>query len=381
MRKRLGSLVLCLIVCLGLCVPASAAGATEVKGEIDTDQCKLTIHHPDGYTVAFKTDALQVRNLMKQGGITLVYDEAGEGPSEALPLIPLGMDIEINGLTAKDNVRIRAWSDPDNDGVYDRRLILGRDAVMPLSDSYSLYDPMDLGYTDYTYATSLGAKYSPDYMSMKITSDRLHLLYGDNTIINVTVSSREDEFKQSFAVLITGESLAPSASAFSDVPAGSWCAEPVAWAVKRSITKGTTDATFSPDKECTHQEILTFLYRAEGRPAAYSTCPVAVSGAYADAVNWAYEKKMIDKSFQPSAPCTRADAVRYIWQAFGKLSGKPSSFADVPEGAAYAAAVNWAVENGIAAGYSDNTFRPAGVCNRGQIVTFLYRAYTAETAE
>ena len=379
MRKRVLALILGLATCLGLCVPAFAAGATEVKGEVDTDQCKLIIHHPDNYTITYKTDGCRVRTLARNGD-TITYNEAEEAPSETpIPLIPLGTDIEISGLTVKDKVRFWAWSDPDDDGVYDRRLIHGTKSVMSLSDSYYLYDPMNWGYRQYAHAASLGAEYSPDQTTIKITSDRLNLLFGPNTIFNITIEEdieSDDGPRQSFVCLVTGESLAPST--FADVPTDSWCAGPVAWAVRRSITKGTSDTTFSPQKECTHQEILTFLYRAEGKPAAYSTCPVAVSGAYADAVNWAYEKEMIDKSFQPSALCTRADAVMYIWQAFHKLTGKPSSFTDVPSGADYVAAVNWAVENGITTGYSDNTFRPDSVCNRGQIVTFLQRAYTAE---
>ena len=35
----------------------------------------------------------------------------------------------------------------------------------------------------------------------------------------------------------------------------------------------------------------------------------------------------------------------------------------------------WAVENGITTGVTATTFAPAKNCNRGEVVTFLYRTY------
>lgn len=68
--------------------------------------------------------------------------------------------------------------------------------------------------------------------------------------------------------------------------------------------------------------------------------------------------------------------VTYLW----KLAGSPETtyagnFTDVAADAAYAQAVAWAVEQEITKGTSDTTFGPDDTCTRGQIVTFLYRAY------
>ncbi|WP_418434793.1 S-layer homology domain-containing protein, partial [Anaerotignum lactatifermentans] len=38
-------------------------------------------------------------------------------------------------------------------------------------------------------------------------------------------------------------------------------------------------------------------------------------------------------------------------------------------------AVDWAVEQGVTSGTSATTFSPDDTCTRGQIVTFLYRAF------
>lgn len=50
------------------------------------------------------------------------------------------------------------------------------------------------------------------------------------------------------------------------------------------------------------------------------------------------------------------------------------AFTDVAENAYYAQPVAWAVTEGITAGKTADTFAPDGICTRGNIVTFLYRA-------
>ncbi|WP_300585987.1 S-layer homology domain-containing protein, partial [uncultured Oscillibacter sp.] len=55
---------------------------------------------------------------------------------------------------------------------------------------------------------------------------------------------------------------------------------------------------------------------------------------------------------------------------------------DVAADAEYAAAVAWAVENEITAGTGDGTtFAPGNPCNRGQIVTFLFRQLAEKETE
>lgn len=51
-----------------------------------------------------------------------------------------------------------------------------------------------------------------------------------------------------------------------------------------------------------------------------------------------------------------------------------SGFTDVDSGAYYAAAVDWAVTNGITAGTTRSTFSPDRICTVSEILTFLQRA-------
>lgn len=188
------------------------------------------------------------------------------------------------------------------------------------------------------------------------------------------------------ALILALALLTGSAAAFSDVDEGLYYAVPIAWAVERGITTGTSDDTFSPDALCTRGQIITFLWRAAGTPD-----PQSMDSAYGDvtpdmnqdiykAILWAGEAGIIgpenldDDRFIPSAPCGRSDAVLFLWRYSGSpQSGAPADFTDVFPEADYAQAVAWAVENGITSGTSESTFSPSEPCTRGQITTFLYR--------
>ncbi len=172
---------------------------------------------------------------------------------------------------------------------------------------------------------------------------------------------------------------APAENTFTDVPAAKYYAQPVAWAVSKGITNGTTATTFSPDNTCTRAQIIAFLWRAMGCPKPTISNPftdVPAGKYYTDAAIWAHEKGMVSgATFGVSTPCTRAEAVTYIWKAAGApAASKAAAFTDVTPGTETAGAVAWAVEKGVTNGTTATTFTPARTCTRANIVTFLYRA-------
>lgn len=134
-------------------------------------------------------------------------------------------------------------------------------------------------------------------------------------------------------VLALALSLAPAAFAagqFADVPDTSPFAAPIAWAVEKQITNGVTPTTFGPGNTCTTSHILTFLWRANGRPGDAGDEKAAVT-AWATGLG-------IDTS-DLNAPCTRANAVTYMWKAAGSPEPtQTASFADVAADAPYASA-------------------------------------------
>lgn len=178
---------------------------------------------------------------------------------------------------------------------------------------------------------------------------------------------------------------------FHDVPANSPFLDSIVWAVKQGITNGKTATSFGPGDPCTRAQIVTFLWRAAGSPEPKLTetqyMDVTDPAAYYyKAVQWAAELDMeYSGTFDPHKTCDRASAVYFIWKAFGspKAAAK-ANFADMPEepktgGQWYwpdlLDAVDWAVSQGVTTGKTADTFAPDDPCTRGQIVTFLYRAY------
>ena len=170
---------------------------------------------------------------------------------------------------------------------------------------------------------------------------------------------------------------------FYDVPNNAYFYEAVKWAVKNGITTGVGNDLFAPEQPCTRAQIVTFLWRAAGSPepkGAASGMTDVVSGSYYEkAVAWAIENGITTgtttSTFSPDATCTRAQAVTFLARALKAKAASAAEFSDVPTGSYFADAVAWAAANGVTEGIGGGLFGSDNDCTRGQIVTFLYRAY------
>lgn len=170
---------------------------------------------------------------------------------------------------------------------------------------------------------------------------------------------------------------------FYDVPNNAYFYEAVKWAVKNGITTGVGNDLFAPEQPCTRAQIVTFLWRAAGSPepkGAASGMTDVVSGSYYEkAVAWAIENGITTgtttSTFSPDATCTRAQAVTFLARALKAKAASAAEFSDVPTDSYFADAVAWAAANGVTEGIGGGLFGSDNNCTRGQIVTFLYRAY------
>lgn len=170
---------------------------------------------------------------------------------------------------------------------------------------------------------------------------------------------------------------------FYDVPNNAYFYEAVKWAVKNGITTGVGNNLFAPEQPCTRAQIVTFLWRAAGSPepkGAASGMSDVVSGSYYEkAVAWAIENGITTGTtttmFSPNVTCTRAQAVTFLARALKAKAASAAEFSDVPTGSYFADAVAWAAANGVTEGIGGGLFGSDNDCTRGQIVTFLYRAY------
>ena len=80
-------------------------------------------------------------------------------------------------------------------------------------------------------------------------------------------------------------------------------------------------------------------------------------------------------TFKPANMCTRAQMVTFIWRLMGEPDPKAKTckFKDVKKTDYFYKACIWGNENHIVEGYKDGTFGPQIVCARKHAVTFLWR--------
>lgn len=190
------------------------------------------------------------------------------------------------------------------------------------------------------------------------------------------------EGKQYWSLRYIRKNKPASGMPFLDVMESDYYASPISWAYENGITAGTSDITFSPEAPCTRGQVVTFLWRASGSPAPKSSKnpfrDVPAGAYYTSAVLWAVEKGLTNgttpTTFSPDDGCTRGQVVTFLHRLHGAPAAAGSNpFRDVPRGEYYYDAVLWAVGKGITNGTSATTFSPEATCTRGQIVTFLYR--------
>ncbi len=169
------------------------------------------------------------------------------------------------------------------------------------------------------------------------------------------------------------------------------------WACGLGITQGTGASLFSPYNSCTRSQFVTFLYRLAGEPD--------VSGLTADftdldrdqfyysAALWAYENGITTgksaSTFAPDDIISRGEAAVLLYRYAASVSGSQPDvtitalpFTDLSSDQYYYNAVLWAYENGIIIGTTATTFEPGAACDRGTVVTLLYRvAHTEMTPD
>ena len=178
---------------------------------------------------------------------------------------------------------------------------------------------------------------------------------------------------------------------FYDVNGTDWFYSAVMWAYYNTpqVTNGKDESHFAPKASCTRAQVVTFLWRAAGRPEPsgsvkqFSDVPKNNSYAYCyDAILWAVENgitKGTDAThFSPNATVTRAQFVTFLWRYAGEPAPKNMScgFNDVDANAFYYKAVLWAVENGVTTGKTATQFAPGTTCTRCEVAAFMFRAFS-----
>ena len=166
-----------------------------------------------------------------------------------------------------------------------------------------------------------------------------------------------------------------------DLAPGAFYVTPARWLHGAGHSNGVQPGWFGPDRGISRAELFTLMWRIEGSPPAPpSSFPDVPRDAYfAAAVDWAVDEGLTTGvggtgTFQPAGRVDRAQLVTMLWRANGEQAAPPAPLGDVARPSYYAAAVDWAYATGRTTGVGGTgQFRPAEPLTRGQAATFLWR--------
>ena len=178
---------------------------------------------------------------------------------------------------------------------------------------------------------------------------------------------------------------------FPDVTEGDWFYDAVRYAYETGLMDGVGDNLFAPNSQTTRAQLVTILYRLAGEPepggdSGFSD--VAAGTWYTDAVAWAAQNGIVngvsDTEFAPGDDITREQLAAILYR-YAACQGYDvsqradlSGFGDASSISGYAQeALSWAHAQGLVLGFEDGSLRPQGTASRAQIAAVLMRFLAA----
>ncbi len=169
------------------------------------------------------------------------------------------------------------------------------------------------------------------------------------------------------------------ASPFTDIPTDSAQTAAISWALDAGITTASSETAFSPEEPCTRGQVVTFLWRAMGQPTPSQTAlpfdDVSSDSPYATAIAWAVETGVAsgfsDTIFAPDTSCSTAQVLTFVHRSQGLPTGESTLSALYPD-TYFTDALAWADSMGLLCVLSDG-LNPDALASRGQVVGYLYQ--------
>ena len=172
----------------------------------------------------------------------------------------------------------------------------------------------------------------------------------------------------------------PAQQTFSDVAPSDTHYESIEEIAARAWAGGYSDGTYRPALPVQRAQMAAFLTRALSLTVSDSPSP------FHDTAGSVHERSIVtvadagiakgysDGSFRPSDSVTRGQMASFLVRAFElPPATSSSSFSDI-SGHAHESAISTVEEAGVAGGFSDGTFRPNAPVTRGQMASFLVGA-------
>lgn len=381
---------------------------TKNKDENGVDTYTASFINPDGFsefTISKTTQAVAKIGDKKYTSLQDAVDAAEDNAEITI----VGGDKNYTATSSK-TVKIKNGFEKADNHVNDITVTVNGGNAKPIepgnSETFTYTRPSSSGSSTTTYTVTVGS-----VSNGTVTSSHKSAASGATVTLTVkpadgyaveavtakdakgnAVKVTEKDGKYTFAMPASNVTVSasfvkkgeqPAAKLFDDVAQGAYYYDAVKWAVDKGVTNGKTSNLFGSDDPCTRAQIVTFLWRAAGSPAAsasVSFTDVKDSDYYAKAVAWAVEKGITngtgDGKFSSDETCTRAQCAAFLYRAAGSPEvTDAAAFSDVAADAYYAKAVAWAEKNGITNGLGNGKFGSDNSCTRAQIITFLYRTY------
>lgn len=171
-------------------------------------------------------------------------------------------------------------------------------------------------------------------------------------------------------------------ASLTDVVEGAWYYDSVKTVVEAGIMRGKGNGRFAPNDKLTRAEVVKVLHTLAGSPeveTTHSFTDVKAGSWYADAVAWGAANGIVkgvsETTFAPNATVTREQMVVFLHRFAGSDtvdSDEISAFVDGASVSNFAVeAMNWAVANGIVSGMGHNDLAPKGTSTRAQMAKIL----------
>lgn len=178
----------------------------------------------------------------------------------------------------------------------------------------------------------------------------------------------------------------PWTNPFTDVSKSDWFYDGVAYVAQSGLMQGVGGGKFNPSGTTTRGMIVTILYRLENEPTVSQPAftDVAAGQYYTEAVAWAAANKIVDgygnNTFGPNDVITREQMAtilyRYADYKGYDVSGLAdlSSYTDAETIHDWAlTAIRWANKKGLITGRTTTTLVPQGTATRAEAAVILAR--------
>lgn len=179
----------------------------------------------------------------------------------------------------------------------------------------------------------------------------------------------------------------PSYESFGDLTSDAWYHDGVKYVLDNGLMKGVGDGIFSPNATTSRSMVATILWRLAGSPEAgegSSFSDVTAGTWYCDAVAWAAENGIVNgygETFDPNGSITREQLAAMLYR-FAQSQGKGFSgqwmtnldYADAESVSDWAyEAMCWMTVNGVINGKDGGILDPQGQATRAEAATMLQR--------